>query len=174
MIGHVMIIDDDVMVRKLTSVMLQKAFAMKTTTCLTNGLEGIQYLEKACMGHSGTFPDLIFLDIHMPHMNGWNFLKLYTARFAELYPNTRVVLITTSLNKEELIKALDYPVVLTCLQKPVRISEVEELKRNKHLSKLFQQKAVPTSISQRESSGYLSISESTIRRLLMNTTTNRQ
>jgi CheY-like chemotaxis protein len=137
MINHLLLIDDDALVRKVNSLLVKKAHLSKRTTCLANGQEGIEYLEQMCLDNMSTFPELIFLDIHMPCMNGWEFLDRYSAHFAPKYPNTKIVMITGSLDPNDLIKAYSYPSVLTFLQKPIRIAEMEDLKKDKHLFMFF-------------------------------------
>lgn len=67
----VLIIDDEILIRKTTALLLKKA-RIETITA-GSGAEG---LEMAGKEH----PDLILLDIIMPEMNGWEVLCQLKAR----------------------------------------------------------------------------------------------
>jgi CheY-like chemotaxis protein len=67
----VLIIDDEVLIRKTTALLLKKARIDVITA--GNGPEGIDLAEKQN-------PDLILLDIVMPEMSGWEVLSRLKAR----------------------------------------------------------------------------------------------
>ena len=66
--------------------------------------EGLEYL-KSNKEDSNTHPDLVFLDINMPRMNGWEFLDEYNKLDKQFQSKAVVVMLTTSGNPDDMEKA---------------------------------------------------------------------
>ena len=80
----VMIVDDSLTVRKITSRLLQReGFAVTTAK---DGVDGLQVL-------SETLPDVILLDIEMPRMDGFEFTK--TIKSDTRYVHIPIIMITS-------------------------------------------------------------------------------
>jgi len=71
------------------------------------GVEALEYL-KAKNKHPNAHPDLIFLDINMLGMNGWEFLDVYKTLDEEFRSSVVVVMLTTSDNPDDKKRALSY------------------------------------------------------------------
>lgn len=69
-----------------------------------------------------TNPDIIFLDLNMPEMNGWQFLD--TMR-ADKLPY-RVFVVTSSTSIVDIEKSKEYSSVIDCLAKPVTKEKLKE------------------------------------------------
>jgi len=65
-------------------------------------------------------PDLIFLDINMPVMNGWDFLE----RMAEEEIDYKVIILTSSVNTIDRKMAMKYMNVIGYLEKPATINTI--------------------------------------------------
>ena len=64
-------------------------------------------------------PDVIFLDINMPRMNGWEFLEEYNKLEKDLQVKVVVVMLTTSEDPSDKAKALKIGATTTFKTKPL-------------------------------------------------------
>ena len=80
-----------------------------------NGLEALDYLKK----ENQILPELIFLDINMPRMNGWDFLEQY--KYLDTKQKARVVImiLTTSANPDDIKKAKEIEEITGFETKPL-------------------------------------------------------
>lgn len=69
-------------------------------------------------------PDLLFLDMNMPSMNGEDFLSQL-----EIFEiDIPVIILSSSLNNEMVLRLKKYPFVIKCMSKPLTTSKLAFLK----------------------------------------------
>ena len=69
--------------------------------------------------------DVIFLDINMPGMNGFEFLERVASEFGTAFPAIIVVMLTTSLDPEDESRARSFEMVKGFLNKPLTVDELQ-------------------------------------------------
>ena len=70
-------------------------------------------------------PDLILLDINMPVMNGWDFLKDFHDSMIFMTEQIGIVMLTSSIATEDYRKSLQFPAVIAYLTKPLDLSKLD-------------------------------------------------
>ena len=65
---------------------------------------------------------LIFLDINMPVLNGWEFLNRYLENFPDR--DDKIVILSSSIDFQDRQKADEYKVVSGFLEKPLTIDKI--------------------------------------------------
>ena len=75
--------------------------------------------------------DVMFLDLNMPVMGGWEFLdELTENNYMTHFPNLKVIVLSSTIDPKDIEKSKSYPMVLDFLSKPITREMLEELKRN--------------------------------------------
>lgn len=109
----IMLIDDDKITNILTKKILLKYNPEVKVEVFSSPMESIQYLEKI-KADNWEYP-IIFLDINMPQMNGWQFLD----QIATLKMNPAVYILTSSIDSNDIEKARTYKNIKAFLTKPL-------------------------------------------------------
>ena len=113
MLDSILCIDDDPITLMLCKMVLKKALFSNEITTSKNGEEALQYFNTLHqLDTNGEFkkhPQLIFLDLNMPVMGGWEFLDSFsTADYAD-YNTTKVIILSSTIDPEDLEKSKKYP-----------------------------------------------------------------
>jgi CheY-like chemotaxis protein len=93
-----------------------------------NGEEALKYFNSLKTNNSIKKPQLIFLDLNMPVMNGWEFLDSFMSKEYSEYHDTKIVILSSTIDPEDLKKSKKYPMVLDFLPKPISKEMLEFLK----------------------------------------------
>lgn len=99
MAGTILLIDDDADDRELFCEALTDITSKIRCDAISNGQKAFLQLEQ----QEPEFPELIFLDINMPALNGWECLKKLKESAA--YRHIPVIMYSTSSYPEEIRKA---------------------------------------------------------------------
>jgi CheY-like chemotaxis protein len=127
----VLVIDDDEATNFFNEMIVEKSGCSEYIKIAQSGQEALDYLTNSIKHESGEnrfpCPDLIFLDINMPAMDGWEFLDKYRKLNKEYHGNTIVVMLTTSLFPEDIARANQIPEISCFENKPLTAEKLNKL-----------------------------------------------
>lgn len=96
-LASILLIDDDEATNFMHRLLIEKTNIARQVEFLTDGRAGIDHLTRLAAATDTHFPDLIFLDINMPVMDGWQFLKAYRMQFGATDNSTIICMLSTAL-----------------------------------------------------------------------------
>lgn len=122
----ILLIDDDPFFLSLTSKKLNSASFLEEVKCVTHVKDAREYLD-SCVEEGIAFPDFIFLDVKMPGIGGMDFADLYSRRYAQDHPDTKLVILSAFCSRKDKVKAMEIPAVDEVVQKPLTIEKLNKL-----------------------------------------------
>jgi len=123
---HVCVIDDDEIYIYLIKKSLAALDVEHSINAYANGLEALKGF-KALIDQQQPIPEIIFLDINMPIMDGWEFLKGFKEIQALLPNQIPIYIISSSIAAEDKEKAKKFPEIVDYLSKPVELETLESI-----------------------------------------------
>ena len=118
------LIDDDSLSNYLTQNLLRvEGFSSAIST-----FESAEAALKRLLGQgSAEVPRVVFLDINMPVMNGWQFLDALTPFKNKLLGRCHIFVLTSSLALADMEKAKTYDLVTGLIHKPIDSKEIHAI-----------------------------------------------
>lgn len=130
MIHKALIVNDTDMLLFLTGKMVQKAQLAQEILTACDGEKAIAHFDALIAKGPAFFheaPELVFLDLHMPRMDGLSFLELFSAHYASLFPDVRVVVLSSSIDPLEEAAVKKYPQVIDFVSNPISYDTLHKL-----------------------------------------------
>ncbi len=119
----ILLVDDDPDDNYFHQIIINKMNMVNHIDIARNGIEAIAYLKK----EDRIPPDLIFLDLNMPKMNGWEFLEEYKNLSKAQKCKVLIVILTTSANPDHIKRAKEIQDVTGFSTKPLSKDYLTEI-----------------------------------------------
>ncbi len=126
----VLLIDDDKPTNLIHKKVIEKTGLGVEVQALTSAREALDFLTSTGKYENTvemSRPGIIFLDINMPGMNGWEFMEAYQQLSDNQKARIVVIMLTTSLNNSDRERALRDKNITTFYHKPLRANMVMDL-----------------------------------------------
>ncbi len=120
----ILLVDDDEHTNFLNQAIIRHAKFAEEVVAQMTASEALEYIRN--QESDGDLPDLIFLDINMPLMDGWEFMQEYS----ELLLNgsaPKVIMLTSSINPKDLQRAQEVSGIAGFRSKPLSSEVLNEI-----------------------------------------------
>lgn len=118
------LIDDDPISNYLTETLLRTEQALLPIRTFESAEEALHELLEALKANT---PTVVFLDLNMPIMNGWQFLDALTPYTSQLRTRCHIYILTSSLALVDQEKAATYTLVDGLVHKPLDQAEIKAI-----------------------------------------------
>jgi CheY-like chemotaxis protein len=117
--NKVLLVDDDDATNFLAELAFKNLDIASEITMASDGFIASEWLRQ------NNCPDVIFLDIRMPRMDGFDFLENLTEM--NVCKNVKVVMLTSSTRSEDKEKAFSYKAVVDYIEKPLTEQVIQKI-----------------------------------------------
>ena len=122
----ILLIDDDQPINFLNEIIIKRARCAQNVVSVLSGADALRVLngniETTCRN-----PDVIFVDLNMPAMSGWEFLEEYRKLPARVREGTIVKILSSSVNPDDEALANETPGVHGFLNKPLTEEKLQQV-----------------------------------------------
>ena len=125
-INEVLLIDDDEPTNYLHKVLWERSGLSKSVLTAQNAKEALEVLQEK-MDEGYPLPNIIFLDIHLPAMDGWEFIEQYEEILDARKNEVKLIMLSTTVNPEDHRKAKELDVVFDFRSKPLTPQAIQEI-----------------------------------------------
>ena len=122
----IFLIDDSEIDNYVNKHIITKSGIAEMILTMTSAEDALQYLI-ASSETNIPFPELIFLDIRMPAMNGFEFLDVFEKFPSQILSACKIIMLTSSLDQRDIERAKNYPHVAGYLNKPLNTDSLNNV-----------------------------------------------
>ena len=122
----VMIIDDNKIDLYISSQSITRSGFAKNILEYSSAVDALEYL-RLHTGNLSLIPDVIFVDIYMPEMSGFEFMEGYNELPINIKRHSRVYIISSSIDKEDINRATTDCNILAFHEKPLSRTLLETI-----------------------------------------------
>ena len=117
-INNILLIDDDNIFNFLNKKIIQKSLITLSIKSYVNPAKALEAL-RDISATPDIFPEIIFLDINMPIMDGWEFLDEFEKLPEKALVKCGVYILTSSIDPSDIEKSREYRCVKDFISKPL-------------------------------------------------------
>ncbi|MFM9946260.1 MAG: two-component system response regulator, partial [Bacteroidia bacterium] len=123
--SKILLIDDDMWNISIGTILVKRAVGLDYLHTFTEPKEGLEYLSSE---NAENLKDtiIVFLDVNMPAMTGWEFLDRFEQLPASVKDKTKIYMLSGSIDNRDFEKAKDNKYVVEFLEKPISIEIIQE------------------------------------------------
>ncbi|MFD2586583.1 response regulator [Croceitalea marina] len=125
-INSACIIDDDDIFIYGTRRFMEEVSFCEDIIVFKNGKEAIDGMENY-LAEGKNLPEIIFLDINMPIMNGWDFLEEFTKIPNLNKDKVQLYIVSSSVDPFDLQRAKQFELVYKYILKPILPKQLNEI-----------------------------------------------
>ncbi len=129
---EVLNVDDDKMVLFINEKMIINAEFSSSPKSFEDGYETLAYISKH---KTDDKKYVIFLDLNMPNLDGWDFMEELENQGLASY--CYIFIVTSSIDPSDKEKAATYAAAIGFVEKPLSIDKLNDLKKTKELISFF-------------------------------------
>tara|TARA_B100000795_G_scaffold254654_1_gene225720 strand:- start:2288 stop:2701 length:414 start_codon:yes stop_codon:yes gene_type:complete len=120
------IIDDNKIYQFMLIRIIKKNKLAENIITFSDGEKAIQYLTDNKLTNE-KIPDIIFLDVNMPIMDGWQFIEEYASIKTELNKKIVIFMLSSSVNPINIERARKISEITDYVTKPIKLEEVKRV-----------------------------------------------
>lgn len=117
-IGLVMLVDDNETDNFISEKIIEMSGFADRVISMDSGTSALEYLQNS-ISEEENIPDIIFLDINMPFVDGFVFLFEFEKMSNEIKSKSKIVILSSSDNKRDIDRIVDNPYVINYVVKPL-------------------------------------------------------
>jgi two-component SAPR family response regulator len=120
------VVDDDFINNMLCRFIIEKAFPGADIQTYTEPETALVYIQATCSGiHSGD--TVLFLDINMPTLTGWEFLDAFEKFDEDIKEKLKIYMLSSSVDPQDKARAVGNKNVLDYMEKPLSREALERV-----------------------------------------------
>jgi CheY-like chemotaxis protein len=121
-----LLIDDDDIISVIHPATIQRAISNSDIEIAPSGNDAIALIDELIHLQESP-PDYIFLDINMPEISGFEFLDSLTETELDFLKNSKIIMLSSSVNQQDIERAKSYPMIRDFVSKPLTVEYIRGL-----------------------------------------------
>lgn len=123
---YLMFIDDDYATNYYHEVIVKEAGMVNELKYFMSTKEALEHFKELENAPDKKVPEVLFLDINLPEINGWEFLEAF--KEIKLNKNPKIIMLSTSMNPKDKEMSESNELVFEFKDKPLTVEYLQTLK----------------------------------------------